>query len=81
MNGYEEMRVNGGANEWTSSEQKIYKSCVNIEWMSWWMPLKADGVNELMNIIQFILVMMHIITRYMCTYVCLHPTGYGEYTI
>ena len=29
--------MNGGTNEWTSSEQKIYILWVNIEWMSWWM--------------------------------------------
>ena len=38
MNGYErDGKVNGGMNEWTSSEQKIYILWVNIEWMSWWM--------------------------------------------
>ena len=46
-------------------------------------PKIADGENELVNIMQFILVTMHMITpsREMCTYVCLHPTGYVEYTM
>ena len=66
-----EMWVNGGTNEWTSSEQKIYIyiSCVNIEWMSWWMPQNSRWCEwNHIYIIQFILVMTHMITRYMCTY-------------
>ena len=76
--------MNGGTNEWTSSEQKIY---IYYGWiLSEWVdecPKIADGANELVNIMQFILVTMHMITpsRYMCTYVCLHPTGYVEYTM
>ena len=56
---------------------------INVWILSEWVdecPKIADGVNELVNIMQFILVTMHMITRYMCTYVCLHPTGYMEYT-
>ena len=73
-----EMWVNEGTNEWTSNEQNtcIYITC---EWVDE-CPKIADGVNELVNIIQFILVTMHMITQYMCTYVCLHLTGYVEYT-
>ena len=41
----------------------------------------ADGVNELVNMMLFIPVTMHMITRYMCTYVSLHPTCYVEYTM
>ena len=76
-----EMWVNEGTNEWTSNEQYIYIYYVWI--LSEWVdecPKIADGVNELVNIIQFILVTMHMITQYMRTYVCLHPTGYVEYT-
>ena len=58
----------------------IYYVWILSEWVDEWIPKIADGVNELVNIMQFILVMMHMITQYMCTYVCLHPTGYVEYT-
>ena len=78
-----EMWVNEGTNEWTSNEQYIY-IYINVWILSEWVdecPKIADGVNELVNIMQFILVTMHMITRYMCTYVCLHPTGYVEYTM
>ena len=58
---------------------KIYNVWILREWVDE-CPKIADGVNELVNIIQFILVTVHMITRYMRTYVCLHPTGYLEYT-
>ena len=62
---------------------KIYVY-INVWILSEWVdecPKIADGVNEIVNIMQFILVMMHMITQYMCTYVYLHPTGYVEYTM
>ena len=75
-----EMWVNKGSNEWTSSELKIYYVWILSEWVDE-CPKIADGVNELVNIMQFILVTTHMITLYMCTYVRLHPTGYVEYTV
>ena len=66
-------------------EQVVSKRNINYVWiLSEWVdecPKIADGVIELVNIMQFILVTMHMITRYMCTYVCLHLTGYVEYTM
>ena len=62
---------------------KIYVY-INVWILSEWVdecPKIADGVNELVNIMQFTLVTMHMITQYMCTYVCLHPTSYVEYTM
>ena len=62
-------------NEQVMNKIYIYYVWILSEWVDE-CPKIADGVNELVNIIQFILVMMHMITpsRYMCTYVCLHST-------
>ena len=53
------------------NEQVMNKIYIYYVWMlSEWVdecPKIADGVNELVNIMQFILVTMHMITRYMCT--------------
>ena len=56
------MWVNEGTNEWTSNEQDmyIYYMWILSEWVDE-CPKIADGVNELVNIIQFILVMTHMI--------------------
>ena len=75
-----EMGVNEGRNEQVVNKRYIYYVWILSEWVDE-CPKIADGVNELVNIIQFILVMMRMVTRYMCTYVCLHPTGYVEYRI
>ena len=63
-----EMWMNGGTNEWTNSEQKIYYVWILSEWVDE-CPKIADGMNELVNIMQFILVTAHMNTRYMCTYI------------
>ena len=69
-------------NEQVVNKRYIYYGWILSEWVDE-CPKIADGANELVNIMQFILVTMHMITpsRYMCTYVCLHPTGYVEYTM
>ena len=87
-------RMNESMNEWVwkrwksewmeerMNEQVVNKRYIYYGWiLSEWVdecPKIADGANELVNIMQFILVTMHMITPswYMCTYVCLHPTGY-----
>ena len=61
-----EMWVNGGKNEWTSSEQKIV--WILSEWVDE-CPKIADGVNWLVNTMWFILVTMYMVTWYMCTYI------------
>ena len=64
------------------NEQVVNKRNIDYVWiLSEWAdecPKIADGANELINMIQFILVTMHMITRYMCTYISLHPTGYVQ---
>ena len=75
------MWVNGVTNEWTGSQQKKYKVCVNIKWMSGWMFKNADGVNELTKRIEFTLVTIDMTTQYRRSYNCLHRTGYVEITM
>ena len=67
-------------NEQVMNKIYIYYVWILSEWVDE-CPKIADGVNELVNIMQFILVTMHMITRYMCTYICLRLTGYVEYTM
>ena len=67
-------------NEQVVKKRNIYYVWILSEWVDE-CPKIADGVNELVNTMQFIPITTHMKTRYMCTYVCLHPTGYVEYTM